>query len=105
MMAEYIKRSDAMRICQQYSSHCFSTNDASGQDIADRIENDIVKLPTADVVEVVRCRDCKRKFKPLGESLFFKTEGHICSLFMIEGLSDDDFCSSGERKDDGGAKN
>ncbi len=51
-MAEYIKRSDAMKVCQDYSSHCLTTNDASGQDIADRIENDIVEIPTADVVEV-----------------------------------------------------
>lgn len=58
-MAEYIKRSDAMKICREYSSHCFTTNDASGQDIADRIEDDIVKLPTVDAVEIVRCEECK----------------------------------------------
>ena len=51
-MAEYIKRADAMKVCQEYSSHCFVSNDANGQDIADRIEDDIVKIPTADVVEV-----------------------------------------------------
>ena len=51
-MAEYIKRTDVMKICREYSKHCFNSNDAYGQDIADRIENDVVALPTADVVEV-----------------------------------------------------
>lgn len=52
MMAEYIKRADAMKICRGYSQHCFKINDAKGQDIADRIEDDILEIPTADVVEV-----------------------------------------------------
>lgn len=51
-MAEYIKRIDVLNICRGYSEHCFHTNDSRGQDIADRIEDDIVELPTAGVVEV-----------------------------------------------------
>ena len=49
-MAEYIRRYDAMEICEQYSKHCFDTNDARGQDVADRIEDDIVEISTANVV-------------------------------------------------------
>ena len=52
-MAEYIKRTEVMKICREYSKHCFNSNDAYGQDIADRIEIDVIKMPTADVVEVV----------------------------------------------------
>jgi hypothetical protein len=52
MDKEYIERYNAMKICQQYSKHCFDTNDAKGQDVADKIEWDIIKLSTADVVEV-----------------------------------------------------
>lgn len=51
-MAEYIKRTDVMKICEGYSEHCFSSNDAKGQDIADRILDDVVEIPTADVEEV-----------------------------------------------------
>ena len=36
-MADYIKRSDVMTICERYSQHCFETSDSRGQDIADRI--------------------------------------------------------------------
>jgi DNA-directed RNA polymerase subunit RPC12/RpoP len=51
-MAEYIKRTDVMKICEGYSEHCFSSSDAKGQDIADRILDDVVEIPTADVEEV-----------------------------------------------------
>jgi hypothetical protein len=51
-MAEYIKRTDVMKICEGYSEHCFNSNDSKGQDIADRILDDVVEIPTADVVEV-----------------------------------------------------
>ena len=46
--------------------------------------NDIEAAPTVDVVEVVRCRDC-RKFKTYG-----------CRM-VASGY--DDFCSYGERKE------
>ena len=94
-MAEYIKRSGAMSICQGYSSHCFTTNDANGQDIADRIENDIIKQPTADVVEVVRCRDCKHFFR---DSCFNKVWGEGDP---VPEVNKNDFCSYGERKEQG----
>ena len=41
-----------MKICEGYSEHCFNSNDSKGQDIADRILDDVVELPTADVEEV-----------------------------------------------------
>lgn len=55
----YIKKQDVMKICEEYDKHCFNSNDARGQDIADKILDDVVELPTEDVVEVVRCKDCK----------------------------------------------
>ena len=58
-MAEYIKRTDVMKICEGYSEHCFNSSDSRGQDIADRILDDVVALPTADVVEVKDCKKCK----------------------------------------------
>ncbi len=94
-MAEYIKRADAMKICQEYSSHCFISNDASGQDIADRIEDDIVKLPTADVVEVVRCKDCMYCTKAVSiENTYFCVVGSNATDTTL-----DNFCSYGERSD------
>lgn len=49
----------------------------------------IRKLPAADVVPVVRCRDCKHKGKP-GKNIIF------CENFERD-MMPDDFCSCGER--------
>lgn len=46
-------------------------------------------LPTADVVEVLRCKDCK---------FFFR--GKMCCCEEFGGIvTEEDFCSRGERKD------
>ncbi len=52
------------------------------------------EVPVADVVEVVRCKDCKYN---VGTKKCLNPD----SFFAVP--KDDDFCSYGERKD-GGAK-
>lgn len=59
----------------------------------------VLEIPAADVVEVVRCRDC-RHWNP--ETGFCNLNSH----FSMDGLdwdvfNDDDFCSLGERRTDG----
>lgn len=49
------------------------------------------KQPTADVVEVVRCKDCKH--------LMFSDMYGECSQAHMGIVRPDDFCSYGERKD------
>ena len=50
--------------------------------------------PTVDAVEVVRCKDCKYRFKNNGHS----RDG--CPIVDAKiWMDDDDFCSHGERKD------
>ena len=57
-------------------------------------KNNDVRIPfSKDVVEVVRCKDCKKR------------DTNLCPLYhcvspMITSM-DDDFCSHGERKDNG----
>lgn len=46
--------------------------------------------PTADAVEVVRCKDCR----------FFKGDGLECHSGMF--AYEDDYCSNGERKEANG---
>lgn len=48
-------------------------------------------IPTADVVEVVRCKDCK--------NLMFSDFYGECSKGYMGIVSPDDYCSRGERKD------
>lgn len=52
-------------------------------------ESDIDDMPTADVVEVVRCKDCK----------YFVSEVCRCDL-ALNFSRGDDFCSYGERKEE-----
>ena len=47
--------------------------------------------PTADVVEVVRCKDCK--------NLMFSDFYGECSKGYMGIVQPDDYCSRGERKD------
>ena len=52
------------------------------------------KFPTIDAVPVVRCRECKYRFKNNGHS----KDG--CPIIDANiWMDDDDFCSHGERKE------
>ncbi len=54
----------------------------------------IKELPSADVVKVVRCKDCKKAWlKDDGDTVRY------CSAHCIIKRKDD-YCSYGERKDD-----
>ena len=50
---------------------------------------------TEDVVEVVRCKDCKHC--TLTEDGEYNPEDIVCGFFMTDGMQADDFCSYGER--------
>lgn len=69
----------------------------------------IEQLPAADVVEVVRCRDCKHRIvnEHFGEKGYMKLKA-MCELdtgdpFELGRYAEDDdwFCADGERKDGG----
>ena len=57
----------------------------------------IADTPTADVVEVVRCKDCKESYTSKDGKL--RCDKLHPSLDWVEA---DDFCSYGERKDANG---
>lgn len=56
----------------------------------------IENIPPADVVEVVRCKDCKYRFSPNNN------DAHYCNYkYGLQGLvAEEDYCSYGERRDD-----
>lgn len=58
---------------------------------------EIDRAPTIDAVPVVRCKDCKYRFKNNGHS---KAGCPIIDANIW--MDDDDFCSHGERKDGDG---
>lgn len=55
----------------------------------------IKEVPTADVVKVVRCKDCKRRYTDLC-ALWYATTNE--SMYIRE-HGDDFWCAFGERKE------
>ena len=58
-------------------------------------------IPTADVVEVIRCKDCQNNVAnqerdPL-DNTDYSGEDIVCSFFMTDGLSADDYCNHGKK--------
>lgn len=80
MADEYIRREDAIRLAEQGQIQGFPWQFQM-----------LVKLPPADVVPVVRCKDCK-----------YNATTHKClnpdSFFLIP--KDDDFCSYGKHREE-----
>ena len=62
------------------------------QNLADMI----CEAPTVDAVEVVRCKDCKHRYSPNNQK-----RKPFCTKQFVMDARDDDFCSYGERKDNG----
>lgn len=68
-------------------------------DLGRVIEENIERLPAADVVEVVRCKDCA-DFRPWGG----QSKLGDCMVYVCDGenpftMEETDFCSDGDRKD------
>lgn len=58
----------------------------------------ICNAPTIDAVEVVRCKDCM--FSKVYQNDSSGVMGRFCEAFtQVRMVSDDDFCSYGERKE------
>ena len=57
---------------------------------------DVEEMPTVDAVEVVRCKDCIRRYDTNESPMCFLSEGQY-----YEFTRDDGFCDRGERKDNG----
>ena len=87
---EYIERETTLKIIDSYGS----TVSEDGQVVYKAIR-DIVDFicPSADVVEVVRCKDCKHR--KTAECLMY-VECDCGSQHTWE--CDNDFCSYGERR-------
>ena len=64
-----------------------------GEDRADWYKKCIKEAPVADVVEIVRCIDCKHyDINSFGQQVCTRTLNYFC-------MNDNDFCSYGDRKD------
>lgn len=99
-MPDYISREAAIR------AHCDGCVDdgycgkLDGRYACEDVPN-IMAIPAADVVEVVRCRDCYayQRDKELAEAAYLEPEQY-CALLRCE-FGPDGFCSYGRRADNG----
>lgn len=94
MVDEYIKRESVHKSLDDLSSeHLIGNDDDTFISLAkahDRIE----ELPAADVVEVVRCKDCIHWSKKIGMCLYC----YGLHYNAINPSKENDYCSYGERQ-------
>lgn len=81
-MEEHIKREDAINLLWLYADESCAS-----------VVSDFESLPAADVVEVVRCRECVHNHPE-----FVGNETQWCELCRTT-INPDDFCSRGQRKE------
>ena len=90
-MDKYIKREDAIKAIIENPSKIGVFTAKAIRAIED--------LPTADVVEVVRCKDCvyRMELHPM-----YAYEGRLCKVCFIRNkpVSDNGYCSDAIRKED-----
>ena len=89
-MAKYIDAEGVMRAC--FDSFLKTGNKAYSEIIAL-----VDAVPAADVVEVVRCKDCKYQNKGQNECDTWNMCEYRSWLYFP--VNDDDYCSKGERND------
>ena len=87
MNKEYIERNDLIKNLNYFAPEHYSV-----------LVNDLImKQPTIDVTEVVRCRDCKYYDKKYHQCKLHSEEPDQYSTGFIFNMQENDFCSYGER--------
>lgn len=91
-MADYIDKKELIECLERYANFCDACTDNDCIDCV--IEFVIKELPTADVVEVVRCKDCiyaRERYEKLEciNGLSFRNTYNSPNMY----------CSYGERKE------
>lgn len=87
-MAEYINTTTLLKEID----HAFHADTIGKKDVI----NLIINLPTADVAEVVRCRDCKFR----SSWMMNRNLRYICPESGMFPNCENDFCSRGKGKEE-----
>lgn len=103
-MTDYIEKNsvielidDAIRNCKWHVAECtINTDDRDLKTLREKVK----AIPAADVVEVVRCKDCRHK--QVDEIIFALSANPETALFckrMGGIISETFYCAAGERMD------
>ena len=90
-MAEYIEREALLEKVRELSN-TYSYCGLASVHMIKAIED----APTADVVEVVRCKDCKHRYTPHNCALWY---GYCNGSHYLIERGNDFYCSYGKRKE------
>lgn len=102
-MAEYIERE---RLRELLKDHYFPTDQEYESDRnwavgfnagLDKALHKINYAPAADVVPVVRCKDCKH-IRPEVDAYTQEVVGYWCCLLDLGSIEEKHFCSYGEKR-------
>lgn len=96
-MSRYIDADKLVAWCNETSQ---TQSTVAGKAYVDAFLTAVLSCPTADVVEVVRCRDCKY-YKPQTRSITWNNTTKYCCRGANVKVNEDDYCSYGERRDNG----
>ena len=88
MKVDYISRDDALNEIHRFRGYI-------DEDMEYRMKSAFNKIPSADVEEMVRCKDCSH-----GHKTSYPSELRIC-LTTGCAHSENHFCSDGKRRDGG----
>lgn len=113
---EYIERGAALEWLNKSKNACVEVSKSLGSIVEKHVAEEVVeayadcigcveRITAADVVEVVRCKDCKRSgMYDFGcgdrvhlACLEIEEDGFVT---MATAVDDDDFCSRGERREE-----
>ena len=86
----YIDKESTIKELEKVPAYFDSGDIRYGIDIATQ---QVIEQPTADVVEVVRCKDCKYREEIPNKNIW------CAHHFVFMAMKPDDYCSKGERKD------
>ena len=98
MAKEYIERNEFREVLRK--SHEAHTNNSREASLLDRDIRLLNEQPAADVVEVVRCKDCvfRKKATLVGHPAWWSCGNPTSGMGGGVELKDDDFCSYGKRR-------
>lgn len=99
MAKEYIEREVLLKDIQAAKEHA-----GMGSIIAGSLTRYVKRIPAANVVEVVRCKDCK--YYGWEQEPCHGRVGRFCKLSKgLVAINKETFCCYGERKEDGNISN
>ena len=104
-MAEYINKEEIFKfpIKSSIRTHHYDRERGNAHYIngIESVMEYIEHIPTVDAVEVVRCKDCQHYFKAFGRCNRHSEDPDqsISGFGFSFWVTDDDFCSHGEKRD------